>query len=61
MSEKRFVQFDQLNNKKSTLEGIDLSNGFVCDVETGICGPADEMKQDKNVKEEKKNANYDMV
>ena len=38
------------------LDNIDFSNGFVCNVETGICGPTDE-----KVDEEKKNENNHMV
>lgn len=60
MSDKKLVQLDNLNRESSTLEGLDLSNGFVCDFETGICGPAEEINHKKSV-EEKDNANNNMV
>lgn len=43
----------------SNLNQFDLSGGFICDVETGICGPTEEMIEE-NV-EEKENENNDMV
>lgn len=45
--------------KLSTINQLDLSGGFTCDLETGICGPAEKI-QEENV-EEKKNANNNMV
>lgn len=60
MSDKKLVQLDNLNKESSTLEGLNLSNGFVCDFETGICGPADEINNKKSV-EEKDNADNNMV
>lgn len=60
LSDKKLVQLDNLNRESSTLEGLDLSNGFVCDFETGICGPADEINEKKSV-EEKDNADNNMV
>ncbi len=41
-----------------TINQLDLSSGFTCDLETGICGPTE--KNEENV-EEKKNANNNMV
>lgn len=45
------------------LENIDFSGGFVCDLETGICGPEEEIQKAKNVSEdeEKKNENNNLV
>lgn len=45
----------------SGLETLNGSSGFVCDMETGICGPAEEITQNKSSNEEKKNANNSMV
>lgn len=56
------IQPIQVNNKQfSALENLDLSQGFVCDVETGICGPAEDVNAEKINLEEKKNANNHMV
>ena len=60
LSEKKLVQLDNLNKESLTLEELDLSNGFVCDFETGICGPVDEINEQKSV-EERNNANNNMV
>jgi hypothetical protein len=49
------------NKQFVTLDNLDLSGGFACDFETGICGPIDEMKSAENNQEEKKNANNNMV
>lgn len=38
---------------------IDLSAGYICDVETGICGPTEEIKNENS--EEKKNENNNLV
>lgn len=43
----------------TTINQLDLSGGFTCDVETGICGPIEESKTE-NI-EENKNANNNMV
>ena len=56
--EKKKVETIELN-QISGLEGIDLSGGYVCDVETGICGPTEEMKNE--TLEEKKNENNNLV
>lgn len=61
LSDKKFVPLEPLNSGNSKLEGIELSSGLVCDFETGICGPADEINKTKDNNEENKNANYDMV
>ena len=60
LSEKKLVQLDNLNKESLTFEELDLSNGFVCDFETGICGPVDEINEQKSV-EERNNANNNMV
>ncbi len=61
MSEQKI----QLNDvtKLEGLHNVDFSNGFVCDLETGICGPADEIENKKEEKEdkEKKNENHHLV
>lgn len=55
----------KLNNvtKLKGLETIDFSDGFICDFETGICGPEEEIKKVKSgsIDEEKKNENNDLV
>lgn len=60
MSDKKLIKLDNLNSESQTLKGLNLSKGFVCDFETGICGPANEMNEKKSV-EEKNNANNNMV
>lgn len=57
--EKKKVESIGLNNLAG-LDGIDLSGGYICDVETGICGPADEEMKNEPT-EEKKNENNSMV
>lgn len=42
------------------LEPLNQLDGFVCDIETGICGPVS-MTDEEKTEEEKKNANNDMV
>ena len=51
----------KLDNNFQTLGSLDLSGGMVCDVETGICGPADEMELNKENKKESLNENNSMV
>lgn len=55
----------KLNNvmELKGLKNLDLSDGFVCDMETGICGPEDEIQKAKQAKvdEEEKNANNNLV
>lgn len=58
--EKKKVENIGLNNL-ADLDGIDLSGGYICDVETGICGPADEEMKNEAAAEEKKNENNSMV
>lgn len=47
---------EQLDNTKeikiSQFETVDMSDGLVCDFETGFCGPAEEVE---NLKQEEKN------
>ena len=31
----------------SNLNDLDLPTGYICDVETGICGPVDELENEK--------------
>ena len=60
MSEVKLTEI-KLDNSFQTLDGLDLSGGLVCDVETGICGPADTMDMNKENKEESINENNSMV
>jgi len=48
-------------NNLTSFENLDLGEGFVCDVETGICGPAEEMEQNKQQTKEQQHANNDLV
>lgn len=58
MAEEK-IQLTNVNNL-SSLENVDFSGGYACDMETGICGPVD--KQNQNGKtEESKHANNDLV
>ncbi len=59
MSEEK-IQLQNVNHLE-TLENLDFSGGYACDMETGICGPIDEQNQTTKTEEEKKNANNDMV
>lgn len=43
----------------ATINQLDLSGGFTCDFETGICGPTEDITIE-NI-EENKNANNNMV
>ena len=56
MSEEK-IKLQDINNLE-TLENLDFSGDYVCDIETGICGPFNEQSQ---TEEEKKHANNDMV
>ena len=58
--EKKKVETIGLNNL-SGLDEIDLSGGYICDVETGICGPMDEAAMKNEPTEEKKNESNSMV
>lgn len=58
--EKKKVETIGLNNLAG-LDGIDLSGGYICDVETGICGPADEEEMKNERTEEKTNENNHVV
>lgn len=35
------------------LDHLDLTEGFTCDVETGICGPTEVVKENINIEEGK--------
>lgn len=61
MSESK-IKLNNVTELKG-LENIDLSGGFICDLETGICGPEEEIKnaQKASVDEEKKNENNNLV
>lgn len=61
LSENKFNQIKMMSNNSSTLEGLDLSNGFVCDFETGICGPADLIENNTEKNEETTNENNHLV
>lgn len=58
MSEEKI----QLQNVKklSNLEDVDFSGDYACDMETGICGPVEEVNKNEQT-EESKNENNDMV
>lgn len=51
----------QINNVSNSggLQTFDFSGGMICNVETGICGPADEVNE--KVEEENKIENNNMV
>lgn len=59
MSENN-IQLNNVTNLQG-LSHVDFSEGFTCDMETGICGSADEINKAKQKDEEKKNANNDLV
>ncbi len=56
LSENKLEFIEIKKNGFQTLDQLDLPNGFVCDFETGICGPADQMvnneKQIVNIEEQ---------
>lgn len=52
----QFIQLDSSNQ----LNNIDFSNGYACDMETGVCGPVDKKEEETKI-EEKKNANNSLV
>ncbi|HLR92194.1 MAG TPA: hypothetical protein VK048_03960 [Atopostipes sp.] len=47
MSENNLKEINVKKNNISTLDQLDLSGGFTCDMETGICGPAEEIQKKK--------------
>lgn len=51
----------EMNNSFSALDTIDFTDGFACDMETGICGPINNGGVVRTTVEEKKNANNDLV
>lgn len=53
LTDKNVTEMKLKENNFMTLEPLGLSDGFVCDVETGICGPADKMEMKKEQKEDK--------
>lgn len=59
MAEEK-IQLQNVRNL-SSLETIDFSDGYACDLETGICGPINEQSQNEKVEEESKNANNHLV
>lgn len=62
LSNKKIQPLKNLNsNKSKDIEGLDLSGGYICDVETGICGPADEVNDSTEDAKEKKHEDNDLV
>ena len=53
MAKEKENEFKNLES----LDHLDMSAGFVCDTETGICGPADEVENKKS-KEQKNESNH---
>lgn len=43
----------------TAINQLDLSGGYTCDIETGICGPTDKTTEENT--EENQHANNDMV
>ncbi len=60
MSENKLQQINIKQEGVSGLEHIDLSGGFTCDMETGICGPTETIQKKKKLKEIK-NENNNLV
>lgn len=58
MSEEK-IQLKNVNTL-SNLEDVDFSGGYACDMETGICGPVEEVNKNEQT-EETKNENNDLV
>lgn len=58
MAEEK-IQLTNANNL-SSLENVDFSGGYACDMETGICGPVDQQNRNEET-EENTNANNDLV
>lgn len=58
MSEEK-IQLQNVNNL-SNLKDVDFSGGYACDMETGICGPVEEVNKNEQT-EETKNENKDLV
>lgn len=59
MAEEK-IQLQNVHNL-SSLETIDFSDGYACDLATGICGPIDEQSQNEKVEEEHQHANNNLV
>lgn len=58
MSEEK-IQLKNVNTL-SNLEDVDFLDGYACDMETGICGPVEEVNKNEQT-EETKNENNDLV
>lgn len=58
MAEEK-IQLTNANNL-SSLENVDFSGGYACDIKTGICGPVDQQNRNEET-EENTNANNDLV
>lgn len=56
-------KFEPINQSKTLdeFQNLDFSTGYVCDTETGICGPAEQITEKQETEEEKKNANNNLV
>lgn len=61
MPENKLMPIGEMNNNFSALDTIDFTDGFACDMETGICGPINNGGVVRTTVEEKKNANNDLV
>ena len=53
MSENKLQQINIKQEGVSGLEHIDLSGGFTCDMETGICGPTETIRKKKEAEGDK--------
>lgn len=50
-----------INNDFISLEHIELSNDLICDFETGLCGPTNDIKENDQKTEETENEHNDLV
>ena len=53
MSENKLQNINIKQENVSGLEQLDLSGGFTCDMETGICGPTETIQEKKEAKGDK--------
>lgn len=53
MSEIKLQKINIKQKNLSGLEQLDLSGGFTCDMETGICGPTETIQRKKETKGDK--------
>lgn len=47
VSKNKLQQINIKEKNESALENIEVSGGFICDMETGICGLAEEIQKNK--------------